>query len=100
MSCLFLSFKAAAVVTYNVWKEWDRDQKLKVIMRDYLEVFWEIMRDPRWKNDFNLAFRAVFDDPGNRMIGVIGPPCSTLHWFKNTGGPGCTAGGQRPGPAR
>ena len=50
---------------------------MEMVMRDYLEVFREIKCNPSWKNDFDLIFRAIFDDLGNRMIG---PPCSALHW--------------------
>ena len=60
------------MVTYSLWKEGDGDKKLEMVMTDYLEVFREIIRDPRWKNDFDIIFRAIFDDLGNRMIG---PPC-------------------------
>ena len=70
-------FKDTAVVTYDFWKEGDRDKKLEMVVRDYLEVFREIMRDPRWKDEFDFVFRAIFDDLGN---GMIGPPCSALHW--------------------
>ena len=45
---LELPFKAAAVVPYNFWKEGDKDQKLEMMMQDYLKVFREIMRDPPW----------------------------------------------------
>ena len=48
-----------------------------MVVRDYLEVFREIMRDPRWKGLFDLIFRAIFDDLGNRLIG---PACSALAW--------------------
>lgn len=70
-------FKETSVLTYNFWKEGDGNQKLDMVMRDYLEMFREIVRDPRWKHDFDLVFRAIFDDLDNRMIG---PPCSALHW--------------------
>ena len=62
---------------YNLWQEGDGDQKLELVVRDYLEVFREIMRDPRWKLLFDLLFRAIFDDFGNRLIG---PACSALAW--------------------
>jgi hypothetical protein len=42
-----------------------------------LEVFREIMLNPRWKVFFDLVFRAIFDDLGNRLIG---PARSALAW--------------------
>ena len=56
-------FKATVVVTYNLWKEGDGDQKSEMVMRDCLDVFGE-MHNPLWKNDFDLVFRAIFDDLG------------------------------------
>ena len=76
---LELPFKATAVVSAHVyfWKEGDRDQKLEMVMRDYLEVFWENMRDPRWNC-------AIFYDLGNSMIGPLGHhtlPCiGNTYW--------------------
>ena len=29
--------------TYNLWKEWDRNQQLDFVVHEYLEVFREIM---------------------------------------------------------
>jgi hypothetical protein len=60
---------------YNLWPEGDGDQKLELVVRDYLEDFREIMRDPRWKGLFDLVFRAIFDDLGNQLIR---PACSAL----------------------
>ena len=70
-------FQQSQMNTYNLWKEGDGDQKLELVVRDYLEVFREIMRDPRWKGLFDLLFRAIFDDLGNRLVG---PACSALAW--------------------
>ena len=66
-------FQQTQTTVYNLWQEGDGDQKLELVVRDYLEVFREIMRDPRWKLLFDLLFRAIFDDFGNRLIG---PACS------------------------
>ena len=55
----------------------DGNQRLELVIRDYLEVFREIMRDPRWREQFDLAFRPSFDAGGRRLIG---PPCSALSW--------------------
>ena len=53
----------------------DGNQNLTLVVRDYLEVFREIMRDSRWKDHFDLVARAIFDNHGSRLIG---PPCSAL----------------------
>ena len=52
-----------------------------LMMRDYLEVIWENMSNPRWKNDFDLIFRAIFDDlaSGNRMIGPPALPYNAAY---------------------
>ena len=42
-----------------------------------VEVFGEIMRDPRWRKQFDLVFRPSFDARDRRLIG---PPCSALSW--------------------
>ena len=47
------------------------------MIRDHLEVFREIMRDPRWKDHFDLVARALFDNVGNSLIGLL---CSALNW--------------------
>lgn len=70
-------FKETSVSTYDLWQEGDGDQRLEMVTRDYLEVFRETMSESRWKHDFDLVFRAMFDDLANR---IIGPPCSALHW--------------------
>jgi hypothetical protein len=70
-------FQEIGMTVYNLWQEGDGDQKLELVVRDYLEVFREIMRDPRWKGLFDLIFRAIFDDLGNRLIGTA---CSALAW--------------------
>ena len=53
----------------------DGNQNLTLVVRDYLEVFREIMRDSRWKDHFDLVARAIFDNLGRRLIG---PPSSAL----------------------
>ena len=53
---LELPFQATAVVTYNLWKEGDGDEKFEMVMRDYLEVFREIMRDPAGSTILTLYF--------------------------------------------
>ena len=58
------------MVEYNLWKPGLGNQNLTLVVRDYLEVFREVMRDPRWKDQFDLAARAIF----RRCL--IGPPCS------------------------
>ena len=58
-------FKEGAVSTYNLWKPGDGNQRLELVIRDYLEVFREIMRDPRWLEHFDLAFRPSFDARGS-----------------------------------
>ena len=66
-------FAETAMHTYNLWKERDGNQRLDFVVRDYLEVFREIMRNPEWKHQFDLTFRPVFDAAGRRLIG---PPSS------------------------
>ena len=39
-------FAETAMHTYNLWKEGDGNQRLDFVVRDYLEVFREIMRNP------------------------------------------------------
>ena len=67
----------STVRTYNMWKEGDGNQRLELVVRDYLEVFREIMRNPQWKNQFDLVARPIFDETGERLIG---PACSALQW--------------------
>ncbi len=43
-------FTECLVTTYNLWKPENGNQRLELVIRDYLEVFREIMRDPRWKD--------------------------------------------------
>jgi hypothetical protein len=50
-------FKESTVTTYNLWKSGDGNQRLELVIRDFLEVFREIMRDPRWRELFDLVFR-------------------------------------------
>ena len=64
-------FQQSQMSTYNLWKDGDGDQKLDLVVRDYLEVFREIMREPRWKGLFDLIFRPIFDDLGNRLVGIV-----------------------------
>ena len=54
-------YQETAVTTYDFWREGDGDQRLQFVIRDYLELFRDIMRDPRWKEDFDLVFHAIFD---------------------------------------
>ncbi len=70
-------FKQTAMHTYNLWQEGDGNQRLELVVLDYLEVFREIMRNPEWKHQFDLTFRPIFDAAGNRLIG---PPSSGLWW--------------------
>ena len=51
---------SCVMVEYNLWKPGVGNQNLTLVFRDYLEVFREIMRDPRWKDQFDLAVRAFF----------------------------------------
>ena len=37
------------------------------------------MRDPRWREQFDLMFCPTFDARGRRLIG---PPCSALSWWE------------------
>ena len=70
-------FMETAMTTYNLWQEGDGNQRLELVVRDYLEVFREIMRNPEWRNSFDLMFRPIFDASGRR---IIGPPSSGLWW--------------------
>ena len=54
-------FKECAVSTYKLWKPGDRNQGLELVIGDYLEVFREIMCDPRWREQSYLAFPPSFD---------------------------------------
>ena len=65
------------MVEYNLLMPGDGYQKLDSVVRDYLEVFREIMRDPRWKDQFDPVARAIFCNSWRRLIG---PPCSALNW--------------------
>ena len=47
------------------------------VVLDYLEVFREIMREPRWKDQFDLVAHVTFDPLGKRLIEA---PCSALNW--------------------
>ena len=40
--------------TYNLWKPGNGNQRLELVIREYLEVFREIMLDPWWLKHFNL----------------------------------------------
>ena len=59
---------------------WGWRSEFQLVIGNYLEVFREIVRDPRWKDDFDLVARAIFDNLGNHLIGSPWPPCSTLNW--------------------
>ena len=65
---------SCVMVEYNLWKPGVGNKNLTLVVRDYLEVFREVMRDPRWKDQFDLAARAIFE----RCL--IGPPCFALNW--------------------
>ena len=55
---------SCVMVEYNLWKPGVGNQNLTLVVRDYLDMFREIMRDPRWKDQFDLAacnFRALSD---------------------------------------
>jgi len=53
-------YAEATLHTYSLWKEGDGNQKLDLVVRDYLEVFREVMRNRQWKLQFELSFRALF----------------------------------------
>ena len=74
---LELPLKKIAVSTCNLWKLEDGNQRLELVIRDYLEVFRAIMLNPRWLEQFNLAFRPSFDARGRQLIG---PSCYALSW--------------------
>ena len=67
--------KECVMVEYNLWMPGDGNQNLTLVVRGYLEVFREIMRDPRWKDQFDLVARAIFCNSWRRLIG---PPCFAL----------------------
>ena len=66
-----------SVSTYNLWKPGDGNQRLELVIRNYLEGFREIMSDPRWREQFDLALCPNFDARGI-LLTRIGPPCSAL----------------------
>jgi len=70
-------FTETAMYTYNLWEEGDGNQRLEFVVLDYLELFREIMRNPEWKDQFDLTFRPIFDAEGRRLIG---PPSSGFWW--------------------
>ena len=70
-------FAETAMQTYNLWQEGDGNQRLELVVLDYLELFREIMRNPEWKDQFDLTFRPIFDAEGGRLIG---PPSSGFWW--------------------
>lgn len=84
-------FAETAVQTYNLWKEGDGDQRLELVVRDWLETWREIMRNPEWKKHFDLAFRPMFDEAGGRLIG---PACTAFWWgrIQKILGPGAAVG--------
>ena len=71
-------FAETAVRVYNLWKEGDGDQRLELVVRDWLETWREIMRNQEWKKHFDLIFRPMFDDAGGRLIG----PARTSFWWE------------------
>ena len=66
-----------ALHIYNLWQDRDGNQRLELVMFGYLELFREIMRNPEWKDQFDLTFRPIFDAEGRRLIG---PPSSGFWW--------------------
>ena len=52
-------FKECVMVEYYLWMPGDGNQNLTLVVRDYLEVFREIMRDSRWKDHFDIVARAI-----------------------------------------
>jgi len=62
-------FTDTAVHTYNLWKEGDGNQRLELVVRDFLDVFREIMRSPEWRDHFDLTFQPIFDAVGRRLVG-------------------------------
>ena len=38
-------------------------------MRNFLDVFREIMRSPEWRDHFDLTFQPIFDAVGRRLVG-------------------------------
>ena len=75
-------YAEATLHTYSLWKEGDGNQKLDLVVRDYIEVFREVMRNTQWKLQFELSFWALFDELGNRLIG---PPYTALWWERMQG---------------
>ena len=41
----------------HLWKPGDGNQRLELVIHDYLEVLGEILRYLRWREHLNLAFR-------------------------------------------
>jgi hypothetical protein len=41
-------FQDILMTVFNLWQEGDGDQKLELVVRNYLEVFRDIVRDLRW----------------------------------------------------
>ena len=64
-------FQESVVVAYNLWRPGNGNQRLELVIRDYLEVFREIMRDPRRKDHFNLVARAIFDNGGKLTVSIL-----------------------------
>ena len=65
------------MVEYDLWMPGDGNQKLTLVVRDYLEVIREIMRNPRWKDQSDLVASAIFY---LCCRSLIGPQCSALNW--------------------
>ena len=59
---LELPFTECAVSTYkfyNLWKPGDGNQRLELVIRDYMEVLRDIMLDPLWLEKFDLVFLPI-----------------------------------------
>jgi hypothetical protein len=63
------------MTVFNLWQEGDGDQKLELVVRNYLEVLRDFVRDLRWQGLFGLVFCAIFDDLGDLLIG---PACPVI----------------------
>ena len=54
----------------DLWKPGDGNQRLELVIRDYLEVFREIMRDPRWLKHFDQESTSRFAIVTVSKVGV------------------------------
>ena len=46
-------FTDTAVHAYNLWKEGDGNQRLELVVRDFLDVFRKLMRSLDWRDHFD-----------------------------------------------